>query len=141
MSKAQGGLNIAAAKVVAAHEDEGQVIELLDHDGEQLVYGPDDGPVTVTGVGSYSTRYRKAVDKQRREMIKRRRMKTSASDLFENQIELEAACVIAWAGIFDGNKEVECNPTNAAALLTNVPWFREQVTFAMEDHAGFFESA
>ena len=141
MSKAQGGLNIAAAKVVAAHEDEGQVIELLDHDGEQLVYGPDDEPVTVTVVGSYSTRYRKAVDKQRREMIKRRRMKTSASDLFENQIELEASCVIAWDGICDGAKAIECNPQNAAEMLTAVPWFREQVQVAMEDHAGFFGSA
>ena len=141
MSKGQGGLNIAAAKTVAAQEDDGQVVELMDHDGEPLVYGADDKPVTVTVVGSYSTRYRQAVDRQRHQMIKRRKVKTSAADLFENQIELEASCVIAWDGIFDGEKAIECNPQNAAEMLTAVPWFREQVQVAMEDHAGFFGSA
>ena len=136
MSKGQGGLNIASAKAVAAQEDDGQVVELMDHDGE-----PYDEPVTVTVVGTYSTRYRKAVDKQRREMIKNRRIKTSAQALFKNQIELEAACVIAWEGLFDGDKAIECNPENAAEMLATVPWFREQVQAAMEDHAGFFESA
>ena len=141
MAKQRGGLNIAAAKDVAAHEDEGQVVKLMDHDGEPLLYGADDKPVTVTVAGSYSTRYRRAVDKQRRQMLKRPRSKVSAEELFENTIEIEAACVLAWEGIVDGDAVVECNPENAAMMLSTVPWFREQVQVAIEDHAGFFGNA
>ena len=139
-----GGLNLGAAKAVSDREDEGQVIELLDAAGEPLVYqnGTAEKPVTVTVAGSYSATYRKAVERQRLRMLKRRRGKLTSNELTDNQIELEAACALPWDGVLtDDGKPIEHKMENVTGILVGVPWVREQIQIAIEDHAGFFGSA
>ena len=139
-----GGLNLGDAKAVADREAEGQVTELVDSAGEPLVYfdGAEEKPVWVRVAGSYSAVYRKAVERQRLRMMKRRRGKLSAKEVTENQVELEAACVLEWGGVLtDDGQAIDCNPENVARFLADVAWFREQVQIAMEDHASFFKSA
>ena len=145
MTKAMtGGLSLGSAKAVADREDEGQVIELLDASGEPLVYndGASEKPVTVTVAGTYSATYRKAVERQNRNSMKGRRSRSTSEELVESLIELEAACVLAWDGMTtDEGKPIDFTPENVARFLRGIPWFRNQVRYAMDDHASFFGTA
>ncbi len=139
-----GGLNLGAAQAVAEREDEGRVIEIMDAMGEPLVYmdGDTEKPVWSRVAGSYSKTYRRAVERQRRQALGRRRGRMTSEELTANQIELEAACVLEWGGVIeDDGKVVEHNTENVTSMLAGITWYREQIQIAIEDHAGFFGGA
>ncbi len=135
------GLRLGDAKEVADREDVGQVIELDDEAGEPILYG-DGKRSTVTVAGRYSHRYRNAVKRQTIGFRKGKMKSFSEDDLLASAIEIEAACVLSWEGIeTDDGGPIDCNPKNVAAFLAGIPWFREAVQAAIEDHAGFFGNA
>jgi hypothetical protein len=133
-------LDIQKAADAAHVEDEGQVVHLHGPDGTPLYYtdGEEQKPVTITVAGTYSKRYRVGMNRNRDRMVKMRRAKVTGTMVEEQQIALIAHCILAWDGLFVGEKPVPLNEENAATLLTTVPWIREQVEEAMADHEAFF---
>lgn len=132
------GFDVAAAKAVAAQEDEGIVVPVKDERGEPQFVG--DVPVTITVAGTYSSVYRRALDAQRDRLMKRRRASTG-DELQRQQLEIVAACILAWDGIMSGEKAFPLTKENAIVLLEAAPWIRADVEAAMDDHAGFFKPA
>ena len=134
------GLDISTAAEAAKIEDEGQVVHVRDRDGEMLYYAngtQERRPVTITVAGTYSSVYRGALNRQRDRLVKLRRAKLTGDMVEEQQLELMAACVLAWDGFFIGAEPVKCTRENVKQVLATVPWIREQVDEAMGDHEGF----
>jgi hypothetical protein len=137
----QGGFNVKTAPDLSKLEDEGIWVELIDPEGEEMVWWEDDGeehPVRILMAGSYSRRYRRAYEAQTtRAVNSRRAMKVTGGLIASQRRELAAACTLKWEGIHDGTGVIECNRENALALYTEHLWVLEQVEQAMNDHAGF----
>jgi hypothetical protein len=141
---ATGGIDIGSAPAVVAREDEGQSVHIREASGELAYFSANGGPpapVTITVAGTYSAAYRRQLDAQRDRMLKARRNLLTADQLTANQIELVAACILAWAGFTNGGAPFPCTRDNAVLLLTKAPWVRDQLEEAMGDHAGFFATA
>ena len=132
-------MDISLGKDVAAREDEGTVVHLKDAAGELAYYGDkNDQPVTMTVVGTYSTRYRRALDAQRDRAIKRRGANVDGATVGRDATDLLASCVIAWEGIESNGAPLPFSKANVAAVLDACPWIREDVERASNDHAAFF---
>jgi len=138
-----GMIDITKAAEAAKGEDEGQLVHIRGVDGEELYYEKDgkQHPVTMTVAGTYSTIYRAAQNRQRNALVKMRRAKLTGELVDNQQIELDAACVLGWDGFTIGATPVPFNRENAKQILISVPWIREQVEEAMNDHAGFTKSS
>lgn len=136
-------MEISGNKSVTEREDEGTVVHVRDASGEPAIYenGTGPKPVTITVAGTYSSKYRRAVDAQRDRMLKQRRASLSGEQLNRQQLELVAACVLSWEGFTAEDKPFPLTKDNAVLLLDNAPWIREQVEEAMGDHASFFQKA
>lgn len=136
------GFEISTSKSVAEREDEGVVINVRDANGDELFYGEGAAKkaVTITVAGTYSKTYRRATDAQRERMMKQRRVSLSGDQLAKQQLELVAACVLAWDGFVSNGQPYECTKANVISLLDSAPWIREQVEEAMNDHQSFFPS-
>lgn len=142
-TQSSSDFDLQEAPNVADTEEAGQVIHLLDRNDDPAHYvDGEEGekPITMRVAGTYSHTYRKAEQRQRRQMIKRRGNPTP-DDLENQQLQIEAACVLGWEGITAGGAPVPHNIENATKVLRAMPWVRRQVQRAMEDHAGFFRSA
>lgn len=135
------GFDLSAAKPVAAKEDEGQTVHVHSELGEPLYY--DGGkPVTMTVVGTYSSTYRRAEEALSNQRLKRRsRAALTAGVIRAESRSVLAACVLAWDGFMDGGKPLACTKENVVRVLEAAPWIEDQVTAAMEDHAGFFSNS
>jgi hypothetical protein len=134
------GIDITLAADAAKVEDEGQVVHLRGRDGELLYFANGteaQKPVTITVVGTYSTVYRSALNRQRDRLVKMRRAKLTGDMVEEQQLDLMAACVLGWDGFFVGERPVPFTRENVKQVLATVPWIREQVDEAMSDHEGF----
>jgi hypothetical protein len=122
-------------------EDEGTVIHLKDAAGELLFDGqePERTPVTALVAGTYSQRYRKAQKKVRERNIRaaRRNEDLDGDALEDRELELEAACIIAWTLTANG-QPFPITMDNWKAVVAKQPQWREQVQQAMTDHARFF---
>lgn len=122
------------AQSVTEREDKGVTVHLRDEKRAPMYDG--DQPVTITVAGTYSKRYRRAM-----EALQDRRMRSPATADRESArrdaLDVIAACVISWSGFYDGDKPAECNKPNAVKVLEHADWWREQIEAAMEDHAGF----
>jgi hypothetical protein len=126
--------DLGAEKAKAAREDEGIVVQINDERGEPMTYG-EGLAVTVKVVGTYSKRYR---DAERMRVDKRWKSRGVDPDVIRREaLELTAECVLEWAGFFDGGKPLDCSRANVVRVLDAVPWVRQQIEVAMEDHAGF----
>lgn len=136
------GFDINAAESEASAEDAGQVVHVRDANGDPMFYGEKgDKPITITVAGTYSKVYRAALNRQRDRMLRMRRTKMTGEMLDEQQVELAAACVLAWEGFTQDGQPVPCTRETARVLMAKVPWLREQVEEAMNDHAGFSQSS
>ena len=128
------GFDLNSEKAAVAREDEGIVVHITNSKGEPMHFG-DGQPVTVTVAGTYSKRYRDA----ERERVDRRfkGRQPNIETIRRDALEITADCVLAWSGFFDNGKPLDCIRSNVVKVLDGVPWVREQVEKAMEDHAGF----
>lgn len=65
-----------------------------------------------------------------------------------DRIEVLSRCIVSWRSLekdvwtatvkFNG-RDYECNAENAAMLMTQLPWLREQIILAVEDRANFLK--
>jgi Mg-chelatase subunit ChlI len=134
-------MDISTSKAVASREDEGVEVHIADESGEKQYYGEKgDQPVTITVVGTYSARYRRAVEASRDKSIKRRSA-IDARTLDDQALETIAGCILDWRGFTNGTDVYPYTRANAVALLEACPWIREQVENAMSDHAAFFRAS
>ena len=139
-----GGFNLQSAAPTSAKEDEGTPVELHDADGEPIMQGLlNDKPVTITVVGTYSQKYRKATDVARDKQLKRRRAMLTGDELQKQQLDITASCVLSWDGVNADEKgtPLPCTKENVIAVLVAAPWIREEVEAAMNDNARFFGKA
>lgn len=136
MGDIKGGFDLKVAKEAVAAEDEGQVVHVLDPEGEPLFYENGSGPkpVTMKVAGTYSRVFRKAADAQKNRLSKGGRSRSE-----DTQLELQAACVLDWDGFFDNGQRLACDKENVTQILDGFLWIRQQVAEAMYDHAGFFK--
>lgn len=125
--------DLSTAGSVIQREDQGRVVKLKDE--AQVPYDP---PVTVTVVGTYSRKYKQAME-TRAQAARKRRM--SDEDAQREVLEATAECVIAWEGFSDNGAPMECKPSNVVKVLEKAPWIHEQIAEAMHDHAGFSKAA
>jgi len=131
------GFDLSQAAPVVAREDKGIAVHLRDEAGD-LMYHGDDKPVTWTVVGTYSGRYRKALDAQADKRFRSRsRQPDDLDQIREDSIDLVADCSLAWDGFYDNGQPLAFSKASAVKVLKLAPWIREQVERAMDDHAGF----
>lgn len=133
------GFDLTATGQVIEQEEAGRVVHVYDVTGEPMYHGED--PVTVTVVGTYSKRYRDALEVKRDKRLVSARGKPDADSIREDALDVTATCVIGWHGFFDDGEPMLCNKGNVLRVLKAAPWVREQIEQAMEDHAGFSASS
>jgi hypothetical protein len=130
------GFDISGIAPVTDREDSGLVVHLRDESGELMYFGDDNTqPVTVTVAGTYSKRYRRALDAKIHKASKAR--SRDREEIQHDALDVTAQCVIEWAGFFDGGLPLECTRVHAVRVLGAAVWIKDQVEAAMEDHAGF----
>lgn len=129
-------MDVTQAATTAEREDAGIVVHVEEAD--HTLAQENGKPVTITVAGTYSTRYRKAFEAQRRRIFGRVRRRPDADDAYRQALELVAACVISWEGFTNNGQPYPCTPANAVALFEQAPWILRQVEDAMEDHERFF---
>jgi hypothetical protein len=137
-------MDISRGKAVVSREDEGMVLHIRDETGEKAYQADGATPVTITVVGSYSSRYRKAmeVNRERAVRIRRKLDEEDMVDEIDRQgMELLASCVVGWDGFTADGKPVPFSKENTITILTELPWVREQVNEAIVNHAGFTKRA
>lgn len=127
--------DLGQAKGVSEREEQGRVVQLFDERG-----APMDG-VSMTVVGTYSERYRRAAEAKQDRNFRLGRLTPKPAELREQSMQIYAECVIAWEGFLDGGKDLPCNAANVLKVFQAAPWIMEQVTSAMEDHAGFSKAS
>ena len=126
--------DLGQAQAVAVREEEGRVVELRDEAGE-VMQG-----VTVSVVGSYSKRYRDAVDQRANRKFRLGKLPTPAEIRLET-MQLYADCVIQWEGFEHEGKPWPSTRENIVKVFEAAPWIYEQVAAAVEDHAGFTKAS
>jgi hypothetical protein len=126
--------DLKKAAEVSTREEEGRAVQLVDETG-----APMDG-VSITVVGSYSKRYRDAVDSRANRKFRLGKVPTSA-DIRAETLHLYADCVVSWDGFVDGGKPYACTRENVVKVFEAAPWIYEQVAQAVEDHAGFTKAS
>lgn len=130
--------DLQQSKSIAAREDEGTVVCLTDEQGEAMTVGDPPRPVTITVAGTYSATYRRATDANRNRLFKRRSATLDGDQVYQQGLELIAACVLAWDGFESAGTPLPMTKANVVAVLDAAPWIRDQVEAAMSDHARFF---
>jgi hypothetical protein len=135
------GFDLQAAAPVVDLEEQGTCIELTMPDGEPMVYGEDNRPVTIRVAGTYSRRYKKAERGLANDALARKRKKMSDDEQDTRLMKLAAACVISWDGVFNAGEPLPCNEDTCVKVFAAAPWVYQQVLEAMQDHARFFTTS
>jgi len=128
------GFDLGQAQATVDREDEGIAVHIKDQTGKPMYFG-DDEPVTWTVVGTYSKRYRKALDASATKL--RQRKSDDIAALREDALDLVAECSLGWTGFFENGAPLTFSKANALKVLKLAHWIREQIETAMEDHEGF----
>jgi hypothetical protein len=108
--------------------DNGAVLELR-HPVTGEVLTTDDGPVTITLLGSDSDASQKAQrDAQRRRLRKGPGFRITPEMLEAESLTLLATLTQSWQGIgLGGEEELPCTEDNVKRVYTEVKWIRKQV--------------
>lgn len=132
--------DITEQKQAARNEDQGIDVHIHGLDDLPMFFEQDgeEKPVTITVVGSHSSRCRRF-----EEQLRKRKLKPSnltGKRIYDDNIEKTAHCSLDWQGFFMDGKEVPFSQHNVKEVYVQCPWVLEQVLEAMNDHARFFES-
>ena len=135
-----GSMDLDHASAVADRENDGVILHVKDECGEPAY--TNERPVTITVAGSYSHRYQRAFEAQRRRIVRGRRGLSEdemVDRMVQQALDLVVACVVAWDGFTDHGQPFPFTKTNAVKLFQAAPWILRQVEGAMEDHERFFK--
>lgn len=99
-------------------------------------------PITISIVGMDSEQFRT----RHRAIINRRlnagkKAKVTAEEIEAESIDTIAACITGWQHVELDGKALEFSKANAKALLTRLPWLREQLDEAIADRANFLKTS
>jgi hypothetical protein len=134
-------MDIKQAKSVSSREDKGTVLHLKDECGVKMYDEADETkPVTITITGSYSVRAKRAMEAAR-DARTGRIGHLDGEEAFAFNLEVLAACILDWQGFTADGQPYPYTRDNAIALLRDVPWIREQVQMAHNDHALFSKAS
>lgn len=133
------GIELSSKQDVAKREDEGQLVHLRDEFGEPWL--ENGSPVTVTVVGTYSTRYRRAEAAAGRRFQKQMRSQGGDFDMRAYNEDVAAQCITAWTEFTDNGQPTTPTRELVLRLFAAMPWIYPQVNAAMENHAAFFGKA
>lgn len=125
------GFDLDKAPSVIEREDTGRVVELKDEAGRIM-----DG-VTVTVAGTYSKRYRRAMEQRADRRFRDQRRTVDPEAIRQEALEVVADCVLGWSGFVASGVPLDCSRPNVVKVFTVAPWIHEQVAAAMDDHASF----
>lgn len=130
---------------VVAREEQGIAIPLRDQHRKPAL-APDGTPIMLTVVGSYSDRYRAALESYQAWV------REAAAELEEGEeidpklrdkkwVELVLAkAVIGWTpGLTRNGQPFDYSEENAVILLTGRPWISDDVQQAVVRHERFFD--
>lgn len=105
--------------------DEGAVMELRHPSTHEILV--DDGePVTITLLGQDSRKWKQMVRQNLDKRLKKNRQVLKSAQIEEENIDILAACTLAWTGIEYDGEVLECNRANAKKVYSNVSWILEQ---------------
>jgi len=100
--------------------------------------------ISLSLVGSDSSRYRKASHAVQNRSLSRGKFKVTAEKLESNGIEILATCVIGWSNVEDADlfkkKNPECNKENVVKFFKKHVWAKEQADAFVVDRANFLEN-
>jgi hypothetical protein len=92
----------------------------------------------ITVVGSDSKAYRRAKTEAMREAVKA----DGAFDDDEFSASVYSKCVTAWSGVNGRDGEpLECTAENAKQVMTDLPWFMDQVGGQIDKRSNFTKPA
>lgn len=150
MGASQGStIDVMTIGDLATREDEGIDVAIILPNGRPATYVvPKDGteevelrPVVIRVAGSYSKRYRDALERVRNQPAKYTPPAEARERAAAMQIEIEASCIISWQGVGRNNRLIDYTLEDAIEVLTKGAWIREQVQMGINDHAAFFNSS
>ena len=98
--------------------------------------------VTILSINDEKMNAVKRRIQNKRMELERRGKAFNASDLKDNELELLLTSIVCWDW---GNNEFhgevpEFNEKNVKAVLTELPWFKQQIMDAVGDEKSFFQS-
>ena len=99
-------------------------------------------PITISIVGmdseQFRTRHRAIIN---RRLSAGKKAKVTAEEIEAESIDTIAACITGWQHVELDGKVLEFSKANAKALLTRLPWLREQLDEAIADRANFLKTS
>ena len=110
--------------------DEGVWMEVEDPSGNPL-------GIHILLAGNDSQAYQKELRKHQDKMLKKNKMKISAEEAENQNLNLLSACTLNWQGVEYQGVELECNRENIRWLYKNFPFIREQADDFIGDRANF----
>jgi len=115
-----------------------------NHDVKITLPNGEETDIVITVCGQDSDTYKAISRKQQnarlKDMQRGRKSAATAETLEERGLELLVACVTGWAGIQDGDKDLECNAENVKMVFEKLPFVKEQIDVAIGDRANFMKS-
>jgi len=105
-------------------------------------------PITLQVVGTDHPAYKKVERRIRNKLLKdqsimRGKIKLSAAQLDEQELDKAKACLVGWEGVTVEGKLLEFNPANVDLLLTHekLEWIQEQLTEFCTDRENFMQAS
>lgn len=105
----------------------------------EALYDADGKAVTVRVVGNDSREFKAALSRISAKLNSKK--KSTLEQAEARSVELIAACVKGWSGLYEGKEPIECTPENVTRVLTEQSWIRDQLDAFIADRANFFPSA
>lgn len=125
-----------------AKSNDGAWLPLRDPGTFQVLLDDLGEPVQIQLAGVDSDAYRKAQRRVTNMRLNSRRgmaPKLTAEEMEAEALDILARCTMAWTGIVENGKVLECNYENARKLYSTYPWIKDQVDAFVNDRANFLQ--
>ena len=125
---------------VAAHAEEGAVLELRHPYTDEVLMGDSDGkPMTITLLGADSPTFKRAVTDIQQASSKRKRHTPAEQE--RNVVNALARATVGWSDNFEWDGEpFPFTAENCRRLYTERAWVRSQVDEFMADRSNFLKA-
>lgn len=124
----------------AESAEQGAVMEVRHPETGEPLMAEDGSPVTITLAGEDSSAYRRALHASQNRRFQRGNLaKIKAEELHNDNLEILAACTLAWSNLAYAGEELPCTKHNALRLYRDegFRWLVEQVDAFVKDRSHF----